>query len=190
MLREDRSVLTFVRSDYTFLNERLAKHYEVPGVYGSRFRRVTLAPGSGRGGLLRHGSVLSVTSYATRTSPVLRGVFVLSNLLGAPPSPPPPNIPALDESAVAANLPMRERLAAHRSNAACASCHRTIDPAGFSLENFNAVGQWRDREVGGELVDASGTLPGYGEFRGPDGPRRRSSGPSRVICRYADGKNF
>ncbi|MDE0109953.1 MAG: DUF1592 domain-containing protein [Bryobacterales bacterium] len=169
VLREDRSVLTFVRSDYTFLNERLAKHYGIPGVYGSRFRRVTLAPESERGGLLRQGSVLSVTSYATRTSPVLRGVFVLSNLLGAPPAPPPPNVPALDESAVAANLPMRERLAAHRSNAACASCHRTIDPAGFSLENFDAVGQWRDREVGGELVDASGTLPGTGEFRGPDG---------------------
>ena len=169
VLREDRSVLTFVRSDYTFLNERLAKHYGVTGVYGSRFRRVTLAPESKRGGLLRHGSVLSVTSYATRTSPVLRGVFVLSNLLGAPPPPPPPDVPALDESAVAADLPMRERLAAHRSNAACASCHRTIDPAGFSLENFDAVGQWRDREVGGELVDASGTLPGAGEFRGPDG---------------------
>ena len=94
---------------------------------------------------------------------------MLSNILGAPPSPPPPNVPALDESTVVANLPMRERLAAHRSNAVCASCHRTIDPAGFSLENFNAVGQWRDREVGGELVDASGTLPGAGEFRGPDG---------------------
>ena len=169
VLREDRSVLTLVRSDYTFLNERLAKHYGIPGVYGSRFRRVTIAPESERGGLLRQGSVLSVTSYATRTSPVLRGVFVLSNLLGAPPSPPPPNVPALDESAVVANLPMRERLAAHRSNTVCASCHRTIDPAGFSLENFDAVGQWRDREVGGEIVDPSGTLPGVGEFRGPDG---------------------
>jgi mono/diheme cytochrome c family protein len=167
--REDRSVLTFIKSDYTFLNERLAKHYGIPGVYGSRFRRVSLAPESRRGGLLRQGSVLSVTSYATRTSPVLRGVFVLRNVLGAPTPPPPPNVPALDESAVAANLPMRERLAAHRSNAVCASCHRTIDPAGFPLEHFNAVGQWRDHEVGGELVDASGTLPGAGEFRGPDG---------------------
>ncbi len=169
VLREDRNVLTFIRSEYTFLNERLAKHYGIPGVYGSRFRRVTLAPESERGGLLRQGSVLSVTSYSTRTSPVLRGVFVLSNLLGAPPSPPPPNVPALDEGAVAANLPMRQRLAAHRSNAVCASCHRTIDPAGFSLENFDAVGQWRDREIGGELVDASGALPGAGDFRGPDG---------------------
>jgi mono/diheme cytochrome c family protein len=167
--REDRSVLTFIKSDYTFLNERLAKHYGIPGVYGSRFRRVTLAPESRRGGLLRQGSVLSVTSYATRTSPVLRGVFVLRNVLGAPTPPPPPNVPALDESAVAANLPMRERLAAHRSNAVCASCHRTIDPAGFSLEHFDAVGHWRDHEVGGGPVDASGTLPGAGEFRGPDG---------------------
>jgi hypothetical protein len=169
VLREDRSVLTFIKSDYTFLNERLAKHYGIRNVYGSRFRRVTLAPENRRGGLLRQGSVLSVTSYATRTSPVLRGVFVLRNILGAPTPPPPPNVPALDESTMAANLPMRERLAAHRSNAACASCHRTIDPAGFPLENFNAVGQWRDREVGGEPVDASGTLPGAGEFRGPDG---------------------
>ncbi len=169
VLREDRSIRTFIQSDYTFLNERLAKHYGIPHVYGSRFRRVTLAPESKRGGLLRQGSVLSVTSYATRTSPVLRGVFVLSNVLGAPPPPPPPNVPALDESTMAANLPMRERLAAHRSNAACASCHRTIDPAGFPLENFNAIGQWRDLEVDEKPVDASGALPGAGEFRGIDG---------------------
>ena len=169
VLREDRSVLTFIKSDYTFLNERLAKHYGIPHVYGSRFRRVALSPESRRGGLLRHGSVLSVTSYATRTSPVLRGVFVLRNVLGAPPPPPPPDVPALDESTMAANLPMRERLAAHRSNAACASCHRTIDPAGFPLENFDAVGQWRNLEVDERPVDASGALPGGGEFRGIDG---------------------
>lgn len=169
VLREDRSVLTLIQSDYTFLNERLAKHYGVPGVYGSRFRRVSLPPDSERGGLLRQGSVLAVTSYSTRTSPVERGVFVLSNLLGAPPSPPPPDVPALDESSVAANLPMRERLAAHRSNTVCASCHRTIDPAGFSLENFDAIGQWRYWEAGGEPVDASGGLPGAGEFEGADG---------------------
>ena len=166
---EDRSILTLIKSDYTFLNERLAKHYGIPGVYGSRFRRVTLAPDSVRGGLLRQGSVLSVTSYATRTSPVLRGVFVLSNILGAPPPPPPPNVPVLDEGTIAANLSMRERLAAHRSNAACASCHRTIDPAGFPLENFDAVGQWRIHESNGEPVDASGTLPGAGEFQSVKG---------------------
>jgi hypothetical protein len=169
VLREDRSVRTFVRSNYTFLNERLAKHYGIPGVYGSRFRRVTLAPESKRGGLLRHGSVLSVTSYATRTSPVLRGVLVLRNILGAPPPVPPPDVPALDESKMAANLPMRERLAAHRSNAVCASCHRTIDPVGFSLENFDAVGRWRDLEVEDQPVDASGAVPGDREFHGVDG---------------------
>jgi len=169
VLREDRSVRSFIKADYTFLNERLAKHYGIPNVYGSRFRRVTLAPESKRGGLLRQGSVLSVTSYATRTSPVLRGVLVLRNIVGAPPPAPPPNVPALDESTMAANLPMRERLAAHRSNAVCASCHRTIDPVGFSLENFNAVGQWRDVEVEGQPVDPSGALPGIGEFRGIDG---------------------
>jgi hypothetical protein len=169
VLREDRSVRTFIRADYTFLNERLAKHYGIPDVYGSRFRRVMLPPDSKRGGLLRQGSVLSVTSYATRTSPVLRGVLVLKNIIGAPPPPPPPNVPALDESTVAANLPMRQRLAAHRNSAVCASCHRTIDPVGFSLENFDAVGQWRDREVDGAPLDASGAIPGGGEFRGVDG---------------------
>jgi hypothetical protein len=169
VVREDRSALTFIRSDYTFLNERLARHYGIPNVYGSRFRRVTLTPESRRGGLLRQGSVLAVTSYATRTSPVLRGVLVLRNILGAPPPSPPPNVPALDESTMVANLSMRQRLAAHRSNAACASCHRTIDPVGFALENFNAVGQWRDVDADGEPVDASGAIPGAGQFRGIDG---------------------
>jgi Protein of unknown function (DUF1592)/Protein of unknown function (DUF1588)/Protein of unknown function (DUF1585)/Protein of unknown function (DUF1595)/Protein of unknown function (DUF1587) len=169
VLREDRSVLNLIRADYTFLNERLAKHYGVPDVYGTRFRRVTLPPETHRGGLLRQGSVLSVTSYATRTSPVLRGVFVLKNVFGAPPPPPPPNVPALDESNVAANLSMRERMAAHRSNPVCASCHRTIDPVGFSFENFNAVGQWREADADGQPVDSSAALPGAGEFRGIDG---------------------
>ena len=169
ILRENRSVLNLIRADYTFLNERLAKHYGIPNVYGSRFRRVTLKPESHRGGLLRQGSVLSVTSYATRTSPVLRGVFVLKNIFGAPPPPPPPNVPALDESDVAANLPMRERMAAHRRNPACASCHRMIDPVGFALENFNAVGQWREADADGQPVDPTAALPGAGEFRGIDG---------------------
>jgi len=110
-----------------------------------------------------------MTSYATRTSPVLRGVLVLRNMLGAPPPAPPPQVPALDESTVAANLPMRQRLAAHRSNAVCASCHRTIDPVGFALENFDAVGRWRDMEVEDQPVDASGAVPGDREFRGVTG---------------------
>ena len=169
VLREDRSVLNLIRADYTFLNERLAKHYGIADVYGTRFRRVTLPPGTHRGGLLRQGSVLAVTSYATRTSPVLRGVFVLKNVFGAPPPPPPPNVPALDESNVAANLSMRERMAAHRSNPVCASCHRTIDPVGFSFENFNAVGQWREADADGQAVDSSAALPGAGEFRGIEG---------------------
>jgi hypothetical protein len=169
VVREDRSVLDLLRADYTFLNERLAKHYGIPNVYGSRFRRVTLGPDSKRGGLLRHGSVLAVTSYATRTSPVLRGVWVLTNIFGAPPPPPLPNVPALEESSVAANLPMRQRLNAHRNNAVCASCHRTIDPAGFALENFDAVGRWRDQEGDSGPVDVSGGLPGASEFNGVAG---------------------
>ena len=190
VLREDRSVLNLIRADYTFLNERLAKHYGIPNVYGSRFRRVTLAPESHRGGLLRQGSVLSVTSYATRTSPVLRGVFVLKNVFGAPPPPPPPNVPALDESNVAANLPMRERMAAHRSNAVCASCHRTIDPVGFALENFNAVGQWREADADGQPVDPSAALPGAGEFRGIDGLEDALLSRPELFAGNDDGEPF
>ena len=157
----DRSVLDLIKADYTYLNERLAKHYGIGGVYGTRFRRVALDTASKRGGLLRHGSVLTVTSYPTRTSPVLRGTWVLENIFGAPPPPPPPNVPALD-NAVSASLPMRERLGAHRDNPACASCHQTIDPVGFALENFDALGRWRDYEDGLE-VDVAGGLPGAGE---------------------------
>ena len=169
VLREDRSALDLLRADYTFLNERLAKHYGIPNVYGSRFRRVSLAADSKRGGLLRHGSVLAVTSYATRTSPVIRGVWVLDNIVGAPPPPPPPNVPSLEENSVSAALPMRERLAAHRSNPVCASCHRTIDPVGFTLENFDALGRWRDHAGDSGPIDVAGGLPGVGEFAGVDG---------------------
>jgi len=168
VLREDRSMLDLLKADYTFLNERLAKHYGIAGVYGSRFRRVTLAPESRRGGLLRHGSVLSVTSFATRTSPVVRGVWVLSNVFGAPPPPPLPNVPALDGN-VPANLPIRERLAAHRKDPVCASCHRTIDPVGFALENFDAVGRWRDHDGDNGAIDAEGGLPGAGTLKGVAG---------------------
>ena len=169
VLREDRSVLDLINADYTFLNERLARHYRIADVYGSRFRRVTLTPESKRGGLLRQGSVLAVTSFATRTSPVIRGVWVLGSIFGAPPPPPLPNVPSLDESTVSASLPMRQRLAAHRNNAVCASCHRTIDPVGFSLESFDAIGQWREYEGNDVPIDASGALPGAGEFRGVAG---------------------
>jgi hypothetical protein len=168
VVREDRSVLELLRADYTFLNERLAKHYGIPNVYGSRFRRVELGPGSRRGGLLRQGSILSVSSYATRTSPVLRGVWVLSNIVGAPPPPPLPNVPALDGN-VPANLPVRERMAAHRASPVCASCHRTIDPVGFTLENFDAVGRWRENEGDSGAIDVSGVLPGLGTVNGVAG---------------------
>ena len=171
IVSEDRSVLDLIRADYTYLNQRLAKHYRISGVYGTRFRRVALDPASKRGGLLRHASVLTVTSYPTRTSPVLRGTWVLENIFGAPPPPPPPNVPALD-NAVSASLPMRERLRAHRDNPACASCHRTIDPVGFALENFDALGRWRDYQDGVE-VDAAGRLPGASESaRGVSGLER------------------
>ena len=169
VLREGRGVADLLDADYTFLNERLAKHYGIPNVYGTRFRRVQLDPDNRRGGLLRHGSILSVTSYATRTSPVIRGVWVLSNVFGAPPPPPLPNVPALEENEVVANLPMRERLAAHRGNPVCANCHRTIDPVGFALENFDAVGRWRDHEGDAASIDVSGGLPLVGEFDGVDG---------------------
>ena len=169
VVREDGGVADLLDADYTFLNERLAKHYGVPNVYGTRMRRVALGEESRRGGLLRHGSILSVTSYATRTSPVIRGVWVLSNVFGAPPPPPLPNVPALEENEVAANLPMRERLAAHRANPVCANCHRTIDPVGFALENFDALGRWRDHEGDTASIDVSGGLPGVGEFDGIEG---------------------
>jgi len=171
IVREDRSALDLLRADHTFLNERLAKHYGIPHIFGERFRRVALGAESPRGGLLRHASVLTVTSYATRTSPVLRGNWVLGTLLGTPPPPPPPNVPALDDNAVAANRPVRERLAAHRANAACASCHDLMDPVGFALENFDAVGRWRTLEEG-RPVDSTGGFPDGSQFTGVAGLER------------------
>jgi hypothetical protein len=168
IVREDRSVLDLIRADDTFLNERLAKHYGIPHVYGSRFRRVQLDEGSRRGGLLRHGSILAVTSYATRTSPVLRGHWVLKNLVGAPPPPPPPGVPALEENTFDSTLSVRERLQQHRADEACAACHNAMDPLGFALENFDAVGRWRDVEFG-DPVDAAGAFLDGREFVGPAG---------------------
>lgn len=168
ILRNDQSVLDLIQADYTYLNERLAKHYGIPHVYGSRFRRVSLNADWHRGGLLRQGSILTVTSYATRTSPVLRGKWVLENIFGTPPPPPPPNIPDLEDNTVSAKLPLRQRLAQHRAAASCAVCHDLIDPIGFALENFDAVGQWRELE-NGEPVDASGGLPDGTQFNGVRG---------------------
>jgi len=169
IMREDRSVLDLLRANYTFMNERLAKHYEIPNIYGSRFRRVTFGPDDHRGGLLSQGSILTVTSYATRTSPVIRGKWILTNILGTPPPPPPPNVPPLTEAADNGRiLTVRERMAAHRANPACAGCHKLMDPVGFSLENFDAVGKWRSAESGAP-VDAAGGLPDGSSFTGLDG---------------------
>ena len=169
VMREDRSVLDLLRADYSFLNERLAKHYGVPNVYGSRFRKVTFGPETMRGGLLRQGSILTVTSYATRTSPVIRGKWILDNILGVPPPPPPPNVPALEEAKAAMKkMTMRERLSEHRKNPACSGCHKLMDPVGFSLENFDAVGRWRQAEDG-TPVDVSGGLPDGANFSGVAG---------------------
>ncbi len=168
VLREDRSVLDLLRADYTFVNERLAKHYGIPHVYGSHFRRIALDKDSERGGLLRQGSILTVTSYATRTSPVLRGKFILDNLLGVPPPPPLPDVPALKDNTVDGNLTVRKRLAEHRSNTVCASCHNLMDPIGLSLEKFDAVGRRRNVE-NGVPIDASGGFPDGSTFVGVDG---------------------
>jgi hypothetical protein len=171
VMREDRSVLDFLDADYTFVNERLARHYGIPNVYGSRFRRVTLADDARRG-LLGKGSVLLVTSHAGRTSPVVRGKWVLDNLLGSPPPAPPNNVPALEESTGVVGTPsVRERLVQHRANPGCASCHRLIDPLGFALENFDAVGAWRTMEEGAP-VDSSGELADGTTLAGVAGLRR------------------
>jgi hypothetical protein len=168
VLREDRSVLDLLKSGHTFLNERLAKHYGIPHVYGSRFRRVELGDDGERGGLLRQGSILTVTSYATRTSPVIRGKWTLENILGTPPPPPPADVPALKENTVSSTLSVRQRLAEHRRNVACAGCHKLMDPVGFALENFDAVGRWRTLEEG-RPVDATGGLPDGSKFEGVTG---------------------
>jgi hypothetical protein len=168
VIRDDRSVLELVTAAHTYLNERLARHYGIPHIHGSRFRRVNVDASSNRGGLLRQASLLTVTSYATRTSPVIRGHYVLQNLVGSPPPPPPPDVPALADNTVLQTLSIRERLSQHRANAACASCHVQMDPVGFSLENFDAIGRWRTSELG-QPIDATGDLLDGREFRGVAG---------------------
>jgi hypothetical protein len=163
---EDRSVLEFLDADYTFVNERLARHYGIPGVVGDAFRRVSVA-GTPRGGVLTQASILTATSNPTRTSPVKRGKWILENILGTPPSPPPSGVEALKDTAGAGSSgTLRERMERHRTDPSCASCHRMMDPLGFSLENFDAVGGWRTHD-GDHPVDPTGSLPGGREFRGP-----------------------
>ncbi len=167
IVRENRPALELLTAGYTFLNERVAAHYGVPDVQGSHFRRVALPAGSPRRGLLGHGSILTLTSHAIRTSPVLRGKWILNNILGTPPPDPPPNVPALvDRKTQAKTATLRERMQVHRDNPACAACHAMIDPAGFALENFDAVGRWRVVDESFNPIDASGVLPDGTAFDG------------------------
>jgi hypothetical protein len=172
VFRENRSVLDLLRANYTFLNERLARHYGVPNIKGSYFRRVTFPEGSVRGGLLGQGSVLTITSYSTRTSPVLRGKWVPENLLSAAPPPPPPNVPSLNtEKAPGKPLTLREAMIQHRASPACAGCHARMDPIGFAMENFDAVGRWRERD-GDQPIDATGVFPEGTKFDGIPGLKK------------------
>jgi mono/diheme cytochrome c family protein len=186
LLRENRSVLELLTADYTFLDERLAKHYGVPNVYGPQFRRVSV-PDENRRGLLGQGSFLTVTSLADRTSVVSRGKWILENILGAPPPPPPPNVPPLKEQLAAGRvLSLRERMAQHRANPVCASCHAQMDPLGFALENFDATGQWRSME-GFQPIDVSAALPNGATFDGPVGLRRYLLGrPNQIVTGVAE----
>ena len=173
IIREDRSVLDLLDADYTFLNERLARHYGIPGVFGERFRRVSLPPDSVRRGLLGQGSILADTSRANRTSPVIRGKWILENVFGAPPPSPPANVPELKEERDPAKiLPMREQMAQHRANPGCASCHAQMDELGFALENFDAIGEWRDVDAAGAPINATAKLPDGTALKGPVELRR------------------
>ena len=167
VVRDNTSALRLLDADYTFVNERLAKHYGIPGVYGPRFRRVQI-PDPNRRGLLGEGSILGLTGIANRTSPTIRGKYVLAVLLNTPPPPPLPSVPTLDKSAVPGKkMTVREQVELHRANAVCSSCHRNIDPVGFALENFDSVGQWRDKTEDGLPIDTAGVLPDGTPVNGP-----------------------
>src|SRR5205085_5049690 len=166
LIREDRSILDFIDANYTYINERLARFYGIPGVTGPTFQKVALTGNTQRGGILTQASILTVSSYATRTSPVLRGKWILENILNAPPPPPPPGVPNLDETKVGSSASLRKQLEEHRANPTCAACHSRMDPLGFGLENFNAIGAWRTKD-GNFPVDSAGTLPDGRTFNGP-----------------------
>jgi mono/diheme cytochrome c family protein len=186
IVRQDRSILDFIDGRYSFLNERLARHYEVANVVGPDFRRVDLA-GTPRAGVLTQGSVLTVSSYATRTSPVLRGRWVLDNLLDAPPPEPPNDVPSLDDSKIGKSATMREQLEEHRKNPTCAACHKRMDPLGFGLENFDAVGAWRTSD-GAFPIDATGVLPDGRSFSGPEELRAILSAEREAFARAITSK--
>lgn len=197
VLRENRSALELLSANYTFLNERLAKHYGIADIYGSQLRRVTL-DNPNRGGLLGQGSLLTVTSYPNRTSVVQRGKWILENLLGTPPPPPPPDVPALEATTANQHLTLRDAMEKHRANAVCAGCHARMDPLGFALENYDGIGKWRSKD-GGAPIDASGKLPDGTVFDGPAGLRnllitdRRDEFISTVVVKmltYALGRGL
>jgi hypothetical protein len=180
IVREDRNVLDLFTADYTFVNERLARHYGLPGIYGSHFRRVPVAS-EARRGLLGQGSMLTVTSHTDRTSPVLRGKWILDNILGMPPPAPPAVVPPLKESDDRGKpLSMRAQMERHRANPACAACHRVMDPPGFALENFDAVGAWRTEDAG-ERIDASAQMGDGARIDGAVGLRQALLGRSDMI---------
>ena len=198
MLREDRSVAELLDADYSFVNERLARFYKIPDIRGSQFRRVTLAD-ENRKGLLGKGSVLLVTSYPTRTAPTLRGKWVLENILGTPPPPPPPNVPSLKDDKAVKDLTMRQRMEQHRANPACASCHARMDPLGFALENFNAIGGFRNTMGGDDKpIDVSGVLPDGTKFNGPaelreillSNPQQLAMAATEKLLIYALGRGL
>jgi hypothetical protein len=170
-MRNNRSVLEFLDANFTYVNQRLAKHYGIPGVYGSQFRRVSLTDPN-RFGLLGQASILTVTAYPNRTSVVQRGKWVLDNLLGMPPPPPPPNLPDLKPHGANGKMTLRQAMEEHRANAVCAACHARMDPIGFSLENYDGVGHWRDKEDSGLSIDATGKFPDGTVFTGPTGLER------------------
>jgi hypothetical protein len=165
ILRGNRPIGEFIDARYTFLNELLANHYGIDGVTGPDFRRVELTTDE-RGGVLSHGSVLAVSSYPTRTSVVIRGKYILQNILGTPPPPAPADVPPLDEEAVGTSASLRKQMEVHRTNSICASCHSRMDPLGFALENYDAIGKWRTSD-GGFPIDSSGVLPGGKKFSSP-----------------------
>lgn len=172
MLREDRSVVELLDADFTYVNERLARHYGIDGIYGTEFRRIKVTDDRRRG-LLGHGSILTVTSYPNRTAPTIRGKWVLEQLLGTPPPPPPPDVPSLTEDRNTRTLTMRQRMELHRANPTCAVCHKVMDPLGFALENFDGLGQWRETSgLATDPIDASGVLPDGTSFEGPAGLRK------------------
>ena len=187
IIHEDRGVMDLLTADYTFVNERLARHYGIPNVYGSQFRRIKIADETRRG-LLGQASILTITSYPNRTSPVQRGKWILTNVLGTPPTPPPPNVPELkDNSENAAPKSLRERMEAHRADAVCAGCHKVMDPIGFSLENFDAVGRWRTADDG-VRIDPSGTLFTGAKIDGVVATAEHAHQPARDFRRRHDGK--